>query len=67
MFRIACYINTGKKYLEDRSQDIAEFYTFDKAMEVAKGMCEDTYTPIKNIKIEYEESLSESINTDYLD
>ena len=67
MFRIACYTNTQKKYLEDRSGDVAEFFTLDKAMEVARVMCEDTQELLNTVKVEWNESLQESIHTDYFD
>ena len=67
MFRIACQTNTQKKYLEDRSGEVAEFFTFDKAMEVAKVMCEDTPELLQTVRLEWLETLEESINSDYLD
>ena len=54
MFRIACQTNTQKKYLEDRSGDVAEFYTFAKAMQVAKVMCEDTPELLQTVRLEWE-------------
>lgn len=56
-----------KEILRGSLREVAEFFTFDKAMEVAKVMCEDTPELLQTVRLEWRETLEESINSDYLD